>query len=83
MAERRLDVDVESPTLPLPPPRVALEDLIAATLTAAQRAQAQLTVEGVVYRPPLWCGFILDPQIGAIRTTGVGGGLVAGGAEQE
>jgi hypothetical protein len=59
MAQRRSE---ESPTLPLPPPRIALDDLIEVTAAAALRAvRAQQPDEELFYRPPIWCGIIIDP----------------------
>jgi hypothetical protein len=75
MAQRRSE---ESPTLPLPPPqaapRIALEDLIEATTGAALRAvRAQNPGNDFIYRPPIWCGIIVDPQGGRLGVLNAGG----------
>ncbi len=71
----------ESPTLPLPPPRIALDDLIEATTGAALRAvRAQHVSEQFIYRPPIWCGIIIDPWGGG---SPFGGGVPTAGGVQE
>jgi hypothetical protein len=78
----------DSPTLPLPPPqaapRITVDDLIEATAAAALRAvraQQPANTE-LLYRPPIWCGIIIDPwghgQLGPDPLT-----TTQGGARQE
>lgn len=61
MADRRSQ---DSPTLPLPPPRsITVEDLVETATAAAVRAvrAQQPRGEELIYRPPIWCGIIIDP----------------------
>jgi hypothetical protein len=85
----------KSPTLPLPPPRISLEDFVEVASAAALRslnAHAREAVgkpQPVPWRPQIWMGFILSmegglftqgaPQGGPGGIGAAGGGISSGG----